>query len=123
MDNIPQADRIAKALEPLLVLNKNLFADKDIGYFYRIAEFFTDISSEKYSVLLFSCSCYILYKMNIEDLLKFKFYRDDFFKYIEDVMPLFRGKNDKIQIINGIFRYCCFIMISKNLDMNNIIVI
>lgn len=122
MENIPETDRIAKSLEPLLTLNRSLFIDKDIGYFYRIAEFFTDISSEKYNVKLYSCACYILYKMNIEDLINFKFYRDDFFKYIEDILPLFKGKNDKTQIVNALFRYCFFIMLNKNLDMNNIII-
>lgn len=122
MENNPQAFRIAKALEPLITLNRSLFANRDIGYFYRVAEFFVDIPSEKYSVLLFSCSCYILYIMKIEDLSNFKFYRDDFIKISDDVMPLFKGKNDKNQIMNALFRYCCFIMINKKLDMNKIII-
>lgn len=123
MENIPETERIAKSLEPILILNKNMFLDKDIGYFYRIAEFFTDISSEKYNVKLYSCACYILFKMNIEDLINFKFERDKFYEYAEHIMPLFKGKTDNTQIINALFRYCCFIMLNKNLDMNNIIIV
>jgi len=122
MEITPSSERIAKALEPLLSLKKDEFSNKDIGYFYRIAEFFVDISSEKYSVLLFSCACYILFKMNIEELTKFKFRRDQFFIYSEHVMPLFIGKYDKSQVMNALFRYCCFIMIHKNLDINKIII-
>ena len=122
MEATPSSERIAKALEPLLTLRKDLFNDRDIGYFYRVAEFFVDIPSEKYSVLLFSCACYILYEMKIEDLVKFKFMRNHFFKISEDVFPLFKGTYDKQQIMNGLFRYCCFIMIHKKLDINKIII-
>jgi len=118
----PATERVAKTLEPLLTSQKQVFDGKDVGYFYKIAEYFTDITSEKYSLLLFSCSCYILYKMNIEDLLKFKFYRKDFFTYSEHVMPLFKQSYDKSQILNGLYRYCLFIMLQKNIDISKIII-
>lgn len=116
-------DRISKSLEKLLTFeNKDSrYYGKNKEYFITISESFTDIESEKYNVLLFSCACYILYNMNI-DKPNFIFDKKIFLSILEDLYPLFNKTFDRIQIQYGIFRYICFILSYKNININSVLV-
>jgi len=118
-----KVERIANTLEKLLNYKntKACYNGKSTEYFVTIAEDFTDIDSEKYNLLLFSSACYILYNMKIQDS-DFRFVRTDFYKLLSEVKPLFHTSFDITQINNSIFRYINFILINRNINIEQIIV-